>query len=101
MVPFHKAITQHQIDATEGSLEVDHDLEVEEAKQGENARDLVQQQSSSPAAAAAEGIKGPVAPMGVPIKTTLEIQEFDYQMLEREVLNHMRRNSKNQDVDTE
>jgi hypothetical protein len=32
--------------------------------------------------------------MGVPLKTTLEIQEFDYQMLEREVLNHMRRNSK-------
>jgi hypothetical protein len=27
------------------------------------------------------------------MKTTLDIQEFDYQMLEREVLNHMRKNS--------
>jgi hypothetical protein len=32
--------------------------------------------------------------MGLNVKTTLEIEEFDYQMLEREVLNHMRRNSK-------
>jgi hypothetical protein len=39
--------------------------------------------------------------MGVPIKTILDIQEFDYQMLEREVLNHMRRNSKNQELDNE
>jgi hypothetical protein len=30
---------------------------------------------------------------GLQRKTTLEIKEFDYQMLEREVLNHMRRNS--------
>jgi hypothetical protein len=51
---------------------------------------LSQQQSSSH-----ENVKGPVTQMGVPMKTTLEIEEFDYQMLEREVLNHMRRNSKN------
>ena len=36
--------------------------------------------------------------MGVPIKTTLEIQEFEYQMLEREVLNNVRRKSKNHEM---
>jgi hypothetical protein len=84
-VPFHKAITQHEFDATEGSVEVE--VEGEEVKQ--EVHNEAQQQSSP-----SEPIRGPVAPMGVPLKTTLEIQEFDYQMLEREVLNHMRRNSK-------
>lgn len=39
--------------------------------------------------------------MGVPMKTTLEIQEFEYQMLEREVLNHVRRTSKKNEDDTQ
>lgn len=77
-------MTQHEFEATEGSVEVEVEGEVKQ-----EANNEAQQQSST-----SEPIRGPVAPMGVPMKTTLEIQEFDYQMLEREVLNHMRRNSK-------
>lgn len=33
-------------------------------------------------------------PMHMSMKTTLEMKEFDLHMIEREVLNHMRQNSK-------
>ena len=38
--------------------------------------------------------QGNPAPMHMSMKTTLEMKEFDLQMIEREVLNHMRQNSK-------
>lgn len=38
--------------------------------------------------------QGNPAPMHLSMKTTLEMKEFDLQMIEREVLNHMRQNSK-------
>lgn len=67
---------------------------LEEVHQNNNSIEEEEKIGFEPDQTYAVHAQGNPAPMHMSMKTTLEMKEFDLQMIEREVLNHMRQNSK-------